>query len=88
MLSENEQTAESAMFLVLILILLDHALRGVFEGVNADNTIGLNPYFIGPCSPRSVENSVQIECEVLILILLDHALRELGFKFNEKFDAS
>ena len=55
---------------------MDHALRVQvdkgFEGF--DN--GLNPYSIGPCSPRvAVLSSTIIGIVVLILILLDHALR-------------
>ena len=37
---------------VLILILLDHALREEAELFKNAIVNSLNPYFIGPCSPR------------------------------------
>ena len=63
---------------VLILILLDHALRGNHAIIMEFETSCLNPYSIGPCSPRNYSALQPIEVLVLILILLDHALRACG----------
>ena len=63
---------------VLILILLDHALRAPNPSASSTNGGGLNPYFIGPCSPRNTPSLYILRSGiVLILILLDHALRVL-----------
>ena len=76
MLSEfAEYIQEHHIGNVLILILLDHALRGNEQTADGEMFLSLNPYSIGPCSPSSINNIIVLIVLVLILILLDHALR-------------
>ena len=54
-----------------------------FKSVITRRLYRLNPYSIGPCSPRETNVCVYTAQVVLILILLDHALRDWVYTFKD-----
>ena len=66
---------------VLILVLMEDALRGLYILATLHKSPSLNPCSNGRCSAREVKISeVSGDEGVLILVLMEDALRELNLK--------
>ena len=74
-LREQRRVLKARLFLVLILVLMEYALRVLMVIIPGITTVCLNPCSNGICSARLSTTNVTDFMEVLILVLMEYALR-------------